>query len=219
MTTSRDIYVVGMTGGVGSGKSTAASLFAKEGVFVLDVDDVSRALTATGGAAVPTIENAFPQVVRNGEIDRSALRELVFANPNARKTLESILHPLIRARTQELLASDAARAALYVLLVVPLLFESNAYALLIECAIVVDVPVATQIARVTANRGVARTVAEGIVAAQMPRAERLARAQFVLDNDRDLASLVDQVERLHRVLLASARCVVTVNESMPEAVV
>ncbi len=197
-------YVVGLTGGVGSGKSTAASMLAAHGAFVVDVDDISRTLSAPGGAAVSAIAATFPSAMRNGEIDRAALRERVFASPNERKKLEAILHPMIRDGANRAMESDAARRAPYVLLVVPLLFESNAYQNSIECAVVVDVAVDTQIARVSTTRGVAPEVTRGIIAAQMPREERLKRAQFVLRNDTDKQALQSQVDRLHLALFASA---------------
>jgi dephospho-CoA kinase len=204
MSTTRSLYVVGLTGGVGSGKSTAANHFAKLGAFVVDVDDISRALTTSGGTAVEPVLQAFPRVEKHGEIDRAALREIVFSDASARKKLESILHPLIRTQTTCALKSEAACNAPYALLVVPLLFESNAYADFIECAVVVDVPVEKQIERVVTTRGVPAEVARGIVAAQLPRESRLARAQFAIDNSGGREALNAQVARLHEVLLANA---------------
>jgi dephospho-CoA kinase len=201
---NRHRYIVGLTGGVGSGKSTAATVFAAHGAFVVDVDDISRSLSAKGGAAVGVIAKAFPGAMRNGDVDRAALRELVFANVAERKKLEAILHPLIREDTQRVLESEAARRSPYVLLVVPLLFESDAYANLIECAVVVDVAVETQISRVSATRGIAPEITRGIIAAQMSREERLKRAQFILSNDGEKTSLQQQVDRLHLALLANA---------------
>jgi dephospho-CoA kinase len=212
------IYVVGLTGGVGSGKSTAASMFAVHGAFVVDVDDISRRLSAPGGAAVSAIATTFPSAARDGEIDRATLRELVFASPTERKKLEAILHPMIRDGANREMESAAARRAPYVLLVVPLLFESNAYESLIACAIVVDVPVDTQISRVSATRGIAAEVTRGIVAAQISREERLKRAQFVLRNDADKQSLQSQVDRLHLALLANAT-MQHLNETQANAVV
>jgi dephospho-CoA kinase len=198
-------YVVGLTGGVGSGKSTAAAIFAAHGAFVVDVDDISHSLSARGGAAVSAIAKLFPTAMRNGEIDRAALRELVFSNATERKKLEAILHPMIREGTQRALESSDAQLAPYVLIVVPLLFESNAYVNLIECSIVVDVAVETQIMRVSATRGIAPEVTGGIIAAQMSREDRLKRAQFVVSNDCDKKTLQSQVDRLHAVLLANAK--------------
>jgi dephospho-CoA kinase len=197
-------YVVGLSGGVGSGKSTVAALLASHGAYVVDVDDISRELTARGGDAVSAIARAFPDAMKGSDIDRAALRKIVFADAAQRVRLEAILHPMIRARANAALASQPAREAPYVLLVVPLLFESNAYAQTIECAVVVNVPTETQIARVTANRNVTAEVAQGIVAAQMSRAERLKHAQFVIDNRAAKDALVPQIVRLHAVLSANA---------------
>jgi dephospho-CoA kinase len=214
-------YIIGLTGGVGSGKSTAMKRFVEVGAFAIDVDDVSRAITAKGGRAVAAVAAAFPQAMNNDEIDRARLREIVFADSEQRKHLEAILHPIIREETQRSLASDAAVNAPYSLLVVPLLFESSAYASIIECAIVVDVPVEMQIERVVTTRGVERMVAEGIVAAQMSREERLRRAQFVIDNSGSRDALNAQVVRLHEVFIATAnhRRGIALNESHTEAVV
>ncbi len=202
--TQRAPYVVGLTGGVGSGKSTVARLFAERGVHVVDVDDISRALTATGGAAVAAVANAFPQAINEGSIDRGVLRAIVFSNATERLRLEKILHPLIHAHANAAIDRAVAQGACYVLLVVPLLFESNAYAKIIECTVVVDVPVEAQIARVTSTRNVTVEIAQGIVSAQMPRDERLKRAQFVVDNSGPMHALAPQIDSLHAVLLANA---------------
>lgn len=214
----QSVYLVGLTGGVGSGKTTAAALFAAKGVYVVDVDDLSRALTAPGGSAVSAVAAAFPDAMRDGEIDRAALRARVFSSAQDRKKLEAILHPLIRIETRRSLSSANASAAPYTLLVVPLLFESNAYADQIECAVVVDVAVETQINRVVATRGVPREIADGIVAAQMTRAARLQRAQFVLDNGGPVSTLATQVDALHTTLVANAVAARRASQQPMEAV-
>lgn len=197
-------WVAGLTGGIGSGKSSAAKRFAELGAFIIDADAISHALTAVGGAALPEIAAAFPGVVTDGVLDRARLREAVFASADARRTLEHIIHPRVRARTNELTLSEAARAAPYVIHMVPLLFESADYERRIDCAIVVDVDEATQVERVSTLRGVPEATVRNIIAAQMPRAERLRRAQFVLDNSGNLAQLNEQVDRLHQVLAANS---------------
>jgi dephospho-CoA kinase len=191
--------VVGLTGGVASGKSTIAARFAQHGANLVDVDDVSRELTAKHGRALPLIKSQFPQAFHENELDRAKLREIVFADPLQRKALEAILHPMIRDETARLLQSKVAKAAPYTLLVVPLLFEGDAYRDVIDCAIVVDVPRATQIERLIATRGLTKSVAEQIVNAQLPREARLAKAQFVIDNDASLEAARTKVERLHKV--------------------
>lgn len=202
--TAKSAYVVGLTGGVGTGKTTVARAFAELGAFVVDVDDISHALTAKSGPAIADIAASFPGIVVDGVLDRARLRQRVFSDASARQQLESILHPLIGSSARRTIASDAARKAAYVLLVVPLLFESDRYANIIECAIVVDAPVEMQIERVVASRGIAGDEVERIVSTQMPREQRLARAQFVINNAGGREALAAQVERLHRGLAANA---------------
>jgi dephospho-CoA kinase len=197
-------FIVGLTGGIGSGKSSAAAMFRALGADTIDVDDISHELTAANGGALGAIESRFPGVVHHGILERAMLRERAFANPEQRRALEAILHPLIRAETQARLQSPKAMNSPYVMLVVPLLFESNAYADVIDCAVVVDVEESTQIKRVVATRDVPASTVEAIIASQMPRAERLSRAQFILDNRGDTANLQSQVSRLHSVFAASA---------------
>lgn len=204
MTTTPDLFVVGLTGGIGSGKSSAAAHFARLGALVIDADALSHSLTDTNGPAIPAITHAFPGVVTNGVLDRAALRSRVFEHPAERANLEAILHPMIRAETQVALASTAAINAPYVIHMVPLLFESKGYADRIDCAVVVDVAEATQIERVTRIRGVPLATVKQIIASQMSRADKLLRAQFVIDNSGDEAMLGPQVLALHRVFTANA---------------
>ncbi len=197
-------FVVGLTGGIGSGKSTAAAHFARLGAFVIDADALSHALTQANGPAIPAIAAAFPGLVIDGVLDRAALRARVFEQASERATLEAILHPMIRAETQAALASDAACSAPYVVHVVPLLFESKDYADRIDCAVLVDVATATQIERVTRTRGLPLATVKQIIASQMSRADKLRHAQFVIDNSGDESLLEPQVANLHRVFLANA---------------
>lgn len=196
-------YVVGLTGGIGSGKSAAAALFAERGITVVDTDALAHALTAPGGAAMPAIRAEFGAAVAgaDGALDRAAMRAIVFADPGARKRLESILHPMIRAESERLLAADGARSP-YAILMVPLLVESGDYRKRVDRVAVVDCAEATQIARVMNRNGLARAEVERILAAQASRAERLAAADDVIDNDGELAALAPQIERLHLLYLA-----------------
>lgn len=198
-------YVVGLTGGIGSGKSTAAALLAERGAFVVDADAISHALTAPDGAAISAIAEAFPGVVRGGVLDRSMLRERVFAEPTERRRLEAIVHPLVREATDLAMRSSGARQAPYVIHMVPLLFESTDFAERVDCAVLVDVDEATQLQRVTSTRSVPEATVRNILAAQMPRRERMLRTQFVIDNGGDRQSLAEQVSVLHRVLAVNAR--------------
>jgi dephospho-CoA kinase len=202
-------YVVGLTGGIGSGKSAAADLFAAHGVAVVDTDAIAHALSKAGGAAMPAIRAEFGAAVvaADGALDRAAMRAIVFADEStktsARKRLEAILHPLIRAEGERQLA--AAGAAPYAILVVPLLIESGNYRERVNRIAVVDCSEETQIARVMSRNGLARAEIERILAAQATRAERLAAADDIIDNDGEIAALPPRIERLHADYLALAR--------------
>ena len=199
-------YVIGLTGGIGSGKSAVADLFAARGVLVIDTDAIAHALTAAGGAAMPAICAEFGDGAAgaDGALDRAAMRAMVFADPSARKRLEAILHPLIRGESEHRLLANPAGSP-YAILMVPLLVESGDYRKRVNRIAVVDCAEATQIARVMHRNGLAREEIERILAAQATRAERLAAADDVIDNDADLAALPPQIERLHVRYLALAR--------------
>lgn len=199
-------YVVGLTGGIGSGKSAAAHLFAQLGVTVVDTDAIAHALTAPKGAAMPALRAEFGDAVAgaDGALDRAAMRALVFADPAARKRLEAILHPLIRAESERQLRERPAEPA-YAILMVPLLVEAGDYRKRVNRIAVVDCAESTQIERVMSRNGLARGEIERILAAQATRAERLAAADDVIDNDGELAALPPQIERLHVNYLALAR--------------
>ncbi len=201
-------WIVGLTGGIGSGKSTVADGFAALGAHVVDADALSHRLTASNGPALEAISTAFEGVVAKGVLDRAALRERVFADAQARKRLEAILHPMIRTATHNALASEAALAAPYVILMVPLLFESGTYKKRIDCAVVVDVDEAAQIERITRTRGLAADEVKRIIGTQMPRAERLTHAQFVIDNRSGTEALATQITALHSVFVVNASHVV-----------
>jgi dephospho-CoA kinase len=196
-------YVVGLTGGIGCGKSKAAEFFAALGVDVVDTDAISHELTAPGGAAMQPIAEAFgPSYVRpDGGLDRARMRSLVFADAGAKARLERILHPLIRA---ESLARIRASAAPYVVLVVPLLVETGGYRELLSRTLVVDCDESQQIARVVARSGLAEDEIGRIMRTQLPRAKRLAAADDVLANDADIETLRARVQALHEQYLAAA---------------
>jgi dephospho-CoA kinase len=198
-------FVVGLTGGIGSGKSAAADLFAERGAAVIDTDAIAHAMTRPGGAAMPAIRAEFGDEVvsADGALDRAAMRALVFADPSARKRLEAILHPLIRGECEDRLAASAG--APYAILVVPLLIEAGDYRKRVNRIAVVDCAETTQIARVINRSGLDRPEIERILAAQATRSERLAAADDIIDNDGDLAALPVQIERLHALYLALAR--------------
>jgi len=193
--------VVGLTGGIGCGKSAVARLFAEYGIPCIDTDTVSHQLTAPGGAAMPAIVAAFGPVMRqeDGALDRAAMRALVFSQPAARQQLEAILHPLIH---QESLRQLAALDAPYRLLAVPLLFESERYRSVIARSLVVDCPTELQVARVMARNGLPEAQVRSIIAAQMSREQRLLLADDVISNDAGLDALALQVDAKHRYYLA-----------------
>jgi dephospho-CoA kinase len=204
MTNVRDQFIVGLTGGIGSGKSSVGDVFAKLGAFVIDADALSHSLTVAHGRAIGPIDTAFPGVVQDGVLNRALLRERVFNQPDERRRLEAILHPMIRAATQTAISTVEARNAPYIVHMVPLLFESPNYADRIDCAVVVDVDEDTQVERVTRTRHLDAASVRKIIASQMPRTERLRRAQFVIDNSGPQALLEPQVQALHHVFLANA---------------
>jgi len=189
-------YIVGLTGGIGSGKSAAAQVFEELGATVIDTDAIAHALTAPGGAAIAPIQAAFGAgyITPEGALSRARMRELVFADAEKKRLLESILHPLIRARSNELVR--AARSA-YVILMVPLLVESGDYRGRCQRILVVDCPEELQLERVLVRSGIAPAQARAIMATQVTRAARLAAADDVIDNSQDLAQLRRQIEVLH----------------------
>lgn len=196
-------FLVGLTGGIGSGKSAVSSLFESLGAAVVDTDVIAHELTAPGGAAIESIRNAFGDEVidARGALDRAAVRRKVFADASAKARLEAILHPMIRAEADR--RSAAARAP-YVVLVVPLLVESGGYRSRVRRVAVVDCPEEVQVARVMTRSGLSAEEARAIMSAQASREQRLAVADDVIDNGGDLAALRPQVEALHRRYLEMA---------------
>ncbi len=194
-------YRVGLSGGIGSGKSTVAALFAELGVPIIDSDAIAHALTQPGGFAISLILKVFGEeyVTAEGALDRARMRELVFATPRAKQELEAILHPLILSRMLE--AAEAAGDAPYEILVVPLLFESAGFRGVVDRALVVDCAEETQIARAMARSGLSREAVLAIMAGQLARSERLKRADDVIENDGTLEQLRPKVADLHRFYL------------------
>lgn len=199
------IFTVGLTGGIGSGKSTVASGFAARGVCIVDADEVSHRLTGPGGAAMPAIKAGFGVAMqdRNGALNRAAMRQLVFADSSARARLEAILHPMIRTECARLLElADAP----YAMLVVPLLLDSDAWRTRCDRILVVDCPPELQIKRVMERSGLSEGDARRIMAAQVSREIRLAAASEVIDNSGALPALQASIDALHQhYLLESAK--------------
>lgn len=197
--------IIGVTGGIASGKSTVARAFAALGIPWVDADDVAREIVEPGEPALAEIAAHFGAAVitADGRLDRRALREIVFADEAQRRRLEAITHPRVRERLTAHLARLEAQSAPYVLLVSPLLFESGQAALVDRC-LVIDVPESVQIARTAARDDVDEAQARAIVAAQMSRQARLARADDVIDNAAGEDALARQVAELDRRYRAAA---------------
>jgi len=197
------MFTVGLTGGIGSGKTTVAEDFAALGVPVIDTDVIARQLTAPDGAALGAIRAAFGETVMraDGTLDRAALRRRIFADVASRHQLEAILHPLIRQAVEKSLRSLASP---YALVAIPLLVETGGYRDMLNRVLVVDCPEAVQIARVIARNGLSRDEVMAILAAQAGRAERLAAADDVITNTASPEALRAEVALLHRRYLALA---------------
>ena len=193
--------VVGLTGGIGAGKSTVERLFAELGIPCVDTDVIAHQLTAPGGAAIAAIRSAFGDeaIAANGAMDRAVMRARVFAEPALRLRLEAILHPLIR---QESLRQLAVLQAPYVLLGVPLLFETHLFDGVVQRSLLVDCSEQVQQERVMARSGLDAAQVAAIMAAQMYRAQRRLLADDVIDNSGDETALALQVHDKHRYYLA-----------------
>jgi dephospho-CoA kinase len=195
--------VVGLTGGIGSGKSAVADEFAQLGVPVVDADAISRELTGPGGAAIPAVRKLFGAafIDPSGAMDRGKVRERVFGDPVSRQQLEELLHPMIREESRRRIA---AAPGPYVLHVVPLLVESRDYGARVDRVLVVDCPEELQVERVTRSRGLPQEQVRAIMRSQASRAERLAAADDVIDNGGAFDALRKKVAELHRRYLELA---------------
>ena len=199
------IPFIGLTGGIGSGKSVVAQRLADLGATVIDADDIAHRITAPGGCAIPAIEATFgPEyITADGSLDRAKMRRLVFENPSALQSLEAITHPLIRSETAHQAALAHQNGAFYLLFVVPLLIESGAWRKLLDRLIVIDCPPEKQIQRVMQRSKLSQIEVEQIIAKQATRADRLAAADTVIVNDGSLADLLPQVDALHQSIVKS----------------
>ena len=195
--------VIGLTGGIGSGKTSAARIFSALGVDVVDTDAIARELTQPGGATIADIRQAFTEkfISPDGALKREEMRSLVFSDSSARNTLEAILHPLIRVEVARRIADCGAP---YGMIVVPLLLEIGAYHELIQRILVVDCSEHDQIVRAAARAGLDEPTVRAIMSAQLSRKERLQQANDIIINDADMAHLERQVNALHRKYLALA---------------
>ena len=188
--------VIAVTGGIGSGKSTAAKLFETLGAGLIDTDAIAQQLTQPGQQAIERIRKRFGDtyIDAQGALDRTRMRGLVFSDPLARHDLEAILHPLIRA---EAMARVARVRAPYVLLVVPLLIETGGYRDLASRVLVIDCAEHVQIERTMQRSGLTEAQTRAIIATQASREQRLSAANDVIDNNAGLAELAEQVKTLH----------------------
>jgi len=194
-------FSVGLTGGIGCGKSTVAELFAGLGATIVDTDAIAHSLTAPHGAAMPAILAEFGPdfATPDGALDRARMRSLVFTDAGARGRLEAILHPRIRDATA---AAAAIASGPYVIFAVPLLIESGTWRERVSRVLAVDCSEDTQVARVMQRSQLGADQVRAIMATQVTRAERLAAADDVIDNDDGLEALLPQVKRLHERYLA-----------------
>lgn len=200
-------FRVGLTGGIGSGKSTVASLFKECGVLVIDSDVISHQMTQSGGMAIAAIRSTFGDdyIDASGALNRALMRQLIFSDRAAKLQLEAILHPLIRAQIMVQVDNAHTNSTLtspYLLLVIPLLFETLSYQELVQRTLVVDCAETTQIARTMQRSGLDEQTARTIMASQISRAERLRLADEIIQNDGSLDTLRQQVEQLHQHYLA-----------------
>ena len=194
---------VGLTGGIGSGKSTAAALFAGHGVPVIDADEIARQLVTPGQPAYEQVIRTFGTsiVATNGRLDRDRLRRIVFADPEQRKRLEAVLHPLVRHEIQR---ETRRLQAPYCIIVIPLLIEANQRDL-VDRVLVIDCDEGLQLQRVAGRSQLTEDEIQKIIGAQLDRNERLRHADDVILNNTDLGELRANVEALHQRYLTLAR--------------
>jgi dephospho-CoA kinase len=194
---------VGLTGGIGCGKSTVAEIFQQHGVRIIDTDEISRQLTQANGRAIAAIQMQFGEefISQEGALNRSKMRSLIFSDAVAKHKLESLLHPLILEEVQQQLKQP--QVAPYALIVVPLLLEKTTFLHLVQRVLVVDCAERNQIERVVRRSQLSEDEVRAIMAQQLTREVRLRGANDIINNDTDLDSLVKQVDTLHLAYLAS----------------
>ena len=193
-------FSIGLTGGIGSGKTTVANMFAERGASIVDTDIIAHSLTAPGGPAMPAIIAEFgPEFAdATGALDRARMRQLVFADAGAKARLEAILHPRIRDGA---LAAGAAATGSYVIYAVPLLVESGTWRSRVARVLVIDCREEVQIARVMARNNLPESQVLAIMAAQASRTQRLAAADDIIENNDGIAALAPQIDRLHALYM------------------
>jgi dephospho-CoA kinase len=205
-------FSVGLTGGIGSGKSLVAEMFARLGATVVDTDAIAHSLTVPHGPAMPAIAAQFgpAAVAPDGSMDRVRMRELIFSDTSAKARLEAILHPMIRAAAE---AGAAAATGPYVIFVVPLLVESGNWRERVDRIVVVDCPELLQVSRVKLRNNLSEEQVRAIMANQATRQQRLAVADDIVANDADMAALEPQIATLHQKYLAFSERMVTIHNN------
>ncbi len=196
--------IIGLTGGIGSGKTKAADIFKQLGAGIIDADQIAHELTRPDGKAIDPIRKMFGDSVigEDGSMNRVAMRKLAFSDTTARHKLESILHPLIYQETQRQLSLIQSE---YAVLVVPLLLETGNYLQLINRILVIDCPESLQISRAMQRSKLSEQAVRDVMAIQCARDERLAQANDVIVNDSSEEHLQQQVQKLHQIYLDFAR--------------
>lgn len=199
--------VIGLTGGIGCGKSLASQYFSELGICVIDTDVIARTITQSNGRAIPKIKNDFgiSYLTKNGALDREKMRQLIFSDKNARLRLEKILHPIILSETIQQIA--CAHSA-YVVVVIPLLFETKDYDTIVHRILVIDCDEQQQISRVMARSNLSEQQVKSIMATQVSRKERLQRAHDIITNNQDTDYLKTEITKLHsKYLSLSNQCI------------
>ncbi|MEI5639348.1 MULTISPECIES: dephospho-CoA kinase [unclassified Pseudoalteromonas] len=189
-------WILGLTGGIGAGKTAVSDYLAQQGIVIVDADVVAREVVEPGSEALEAIKAEFgEQVIQaDGGLNRAKLRQLIFADDNKKRWLNNLLHPRIR---ESLLSQLQQANSEYVVLSAPLLFE-NGLEKYCDATLLVDVPVAVQISRTSSRDGVDKTQVESIIAAQMSREEKQQKADYILNNDRELTQTLAELEQLNK---------------------
>ncbi|MWP49577.1 MULTISPECIES: dephospho-CoA kinase [unclassified Gilliamella] len=197
-------YIVALSGGIASGKSTITNLFDKLGVPIIDADIIARQVVQVGSDAFNQIVKHFSQeiLLANGELDRSQLREIIFNNDHERLWLNHLLHPIIQQETQKQIAMQSS---LYVIWVVPLLVENNLHTLA-DRVLIIDTPVSLQLERLVKRDNISESLAKKMIQSQVSLQKRLSYADDIIVNDGNLASLTSQVSQLHKQYLDNFNC-------------
>lgn len=193
--------IIGLTGGIGSGKTSATRFFAAEGIAIIDADTIAHELTGAQGNAIPNIKKYFGVdfITKNGKLDRKKMKNRIFSDINSRKKLEEILHPLIQAEVMHRIENASSP---YIIVVAPLLLETGDYCETVTRILVVDCNEEYQISRTVSRDGLSKEEVRTIMATQKSRQERLNQADDVIVNDTDISSLQEKVKLQHNIYLS-----------------